>query len=160
MNRDDDAWRAEVDEERRLGPWKSAAMNLSLARNRQAAEKALCELVNLYRRDGQFPPFAQVVLAELIAPQGKAGNCKLSLKWTGGLERRVKQTDERHNLAQAIEAEQKRTGCSQKDAVEKIARSSPRTAERAIRGVRRDRKMVEEILGPSASSEAKGPDKK
>jgi hypothetical protein len=157
----DDAWRAKVDEELRLAPWKRAAMDLGLARNRRTAEKALRELVKLYRRDGQFPAFVQELFAELIGPQSKTLNCKFQLKWTSALERRVNRTDERHKIAEAIEAEQKRTDCAQKDAIENIARASPRTAERALQDVRKDRKMIEEALGPfvAGSGQTKGTDK-
>jgi hypothetical protein len=154
---DDDAWRAKVDEELRLAPWKPAFMDISLAKNPRAAQEALRELVKLYRHGGQLPPFVQELLIDLIDPQKKILNLKLELKWTGALERRVNKSDERHKLAKAIEAEQKRAGSTQKDAIENIARSSPRTAERDLRDARRDRKMIVEALGPFAcSGEPKG----
>jgi hypothetical protein len=113
-------------------------------------KKRYAKLQNYYGKAGHVPPFAQMVLAELIDPQRRTLNIKLVAKRTGAFARlKAKEADE-WALAEKIEAEIARTGCPQEAAIEKIAPRSREPTYRVLRIVRERREKIEKFLAPFA----------
>jgi hypothetical protein len=141
----DDNWSRALDEERRLAPWRQVIWMIEAG---EKPKEALRELAKLLRQGGPIPDFAAPVLAELIDPQHGILDIKLAPKRTGAFGRLKHKESKECDLVEAIEAEMNATGCTQEAAIEKIAPSQQRTAERILKAVRQRRKQIQELLGP------------
>jgi hypothetical protein len=138
----DDAWQRELDEERRLAPWRRVIWAIEEGKE---PKEALRKLAELLRHGGQVPDFARIVLAELINPRIGMLDIKLVPKRTGKSGRLKEKETEEWALVEKIEAEMKATGCTQEAAIEKIA-SSRESGYRALRWVRGRQKQIDETL--------------
>jgi hypothetical protein len=141
----DDAWSRGLDEERKLAPWRRVIWRIEEVTKPKEAKEALRELAKLLRQGDEVPRFAYLVLAELIDPQHEILDIKLVPELTSAFGRLKHKEIEESDLVGKIEAEMKATGCTQEEAIEKIAPSRS-TGHRALKAARERQKQIDELL--------------
>jgi hypothetical protein len=131
--------------------WRRA---IGMIREGKTPKEPMREIAQLLQQPScqgaDIASFAQSLFIEFAALVGRGmWDIKRGLDWDDARERAWSKGSVKLELAEAILLEKKRTGCTLKAAIEKVAPSlEQRTAERILKEVKQHQKKTEELITP------------